>query len=33
MKPDFLIIGAGRAGTTWIYENLKKIDRISCAFK
>ena len=26
--PDFLVIGAGRAGTTWLYENLKLMDGI-----
>lgn len=26
--PDFLVIGAGRSGTTWLYENLKKSDDI-----
>ena len=27
-KPDFLIIGAGRSGTTWLYENMKKFKTI-----
>lgn len=27
-KPDFLVIGAARAGTTWLYENLRKINGI-----
>lgn len=26
--PDFLVIGAGRSGTTWLYENLKKSEEI-----
>lgn len=27
-KPDFIVIGAGRSGTTWIYENLRRCDSV-----